>query len=266
MSMNNPDLDIVRMLEQHSARCWPATYVDAFCGWEIRRTPDVSSGRVNSVNAIAPVPGKFDQVLMKARALFEEQDEWPLIRIHPRAGEEPVQRLKELGLHGQGDTVVKTLTLSDAVASPALSCVVTDTMTPDWMIAYGDAHNTEDEERQAIARTLSRVTVRQAFAVLYDGGRPVASGRGAVADGWVGVFQISTVPEARRRGFGGAIIGSLLTWGREAGARHAYLQVELKNDAARRLYRSFGFEGAYTYSYWWLPDDIELVNPTPNIR
>ncbi|MEI6573748.1 MAG: GNAT family N-acetyltransferase [Alphaproteobacteria bacterium] len=266
MSMNNPNLDIVRVLEQHSARCWPATYVDAFCGWEIRRTPDVSSGRVNSVNAIAPESGQFDQVLVKARALFEEQEEWPLIRIHPLAGEEPVQRLEALGLHGEGDTVVKTLTLSDAIAPPSLLCVLTDTMTPDWMIAYGDAHDTEEDERESITRALSRVSVRQAFAVLYDGDRPVASGRGAVADGWVGLFQISTVPEARQRGFGGAIVRSLLDWGREAGASQAYLQVEVKNDAARRLYRSFGFEGAYTYSYWWLPDDIELVNPTPNIR
>ena len=264
--MNNPDLEIVRVLEQHSARCWPATFVDSYCGWEIRRTPDVSSGRVNSVNAIAPESGQFDQVLVKARALFDEQEEWPLIRIHPLAGEEPVQRLEALGLHGQGDTVVKTLTLFDAVVSPTLSCLVRDTMTPDWMIAYGDAHDTEEEERQAIAHTLSRVTVRQAFAVLYDGDRPVASGRGAVADGWVGLFQISTVPEARQRGFGGAIVRSLLGWGREAGARHAYLQVEVKNDVARRLYRSFGFEAAYVYSYWWLPGDIELVNPTPNIR
>ena len=264
--MNNADLELVRALEQHSARCWPATFVDSYGGWEIRRTPDVSSGRVNSVNAIAPESGQFDQVLVKARTLFDEQEEWPLIRIHPLAGEEPVRRLEALGLHGQGDTVVKTLTLSDIVVSPSLSCVVTDIMTPDWMIAYGDAHDTAEEERQAIARTLSRVTVRQAFAVLYEGGRPVASGRGAVADGWVGLFQISTVPDARRRGFGQAIVGSLLAWGRQAGADRAYLQVELKNDVARRLYRSFGFETAYVYSYWWLPDDIELVNPTSKIR
>lgn len=266
MSMNNFDLEVVRLLERHSARCWPATFVDSYYGWEIRRTPDVSSGRVNSVNAITPESGKFDQVLVKARALFDEQDEWPLIRIHPLAGEEPIERLKELGLHGQGDTVVKTLTLSDAIAPPSLLCVLTDSMTPDWMIAFGEAHDTAEEERESIARTLSRVTVKQAFAVLYDGGRPVASGRGAVADGWIGLFQISTVPEARQRGFGGAIVGSLLAWGRQAGAERAYLQVELKNEVARRLYRSFGFEAAYTYSYWWLPDDIELVNPTPNIR
>ncbi len=265
MPITNSNLDLVRRLERHSALCWPATFIDSVYGWEIRRTPDVSSGRVNSVNAIAPQSGKFDLVLLKARELFDEQEEWPLIRIHPLAGEEPVRRLKEFGLHGQGETVVKTLSFSEVNAPPPLSCVVTDKMTADWLTVFGDAHESNDDERQAIARALSRVTVRQGFAVIYQDGRPVASGRGAMADGWLGLFQISTLPEMRRRGFGAAIVGSLLAWGREAGANGAYLQVEVKNDTARRLYRSFGFAAAYKYSYWWLPDDIEIANPTSKI-
>lgn len=186
--MNKPDLDVVRLIETHSARCWPATFVDALHGWEIRRTPDVSSGRVNSVNAIAPECGKFDLVLEKARDLFAQQDEWPLVRIHPLAGEKPVDRMKELGLHGEGETVVKVASLTDALEPSSLSCVVSDAMTTDWLRAYGDAHDTSAEEREAIARALSRVSVSQGFAVIYDEGRPVASGRGAVADGWVGSF------------------------------------------------------------------------------
>ena len=264
--MNKSDLDVVRLIETHSARCWPATFVDALHGWEIRRTPDVSSGRVNSVNAIAPDHGKFESVLEAARSLFAEQDEWPLIRIQPLAGEEPVDRMKALGLHGEGETVVKVASLKDALEPSSLSCVVSDAMTPDWLNAYGDAHDTSAEEREAIARALSRVTVSQGFAVIYHAGRPVASGRGAVADGWVGLFQISTHPTMRRRGFGAAIVESIMGWGRQAGAHNAYLQVETKNDTARRLYRNFGFREAYRYTYWWLPDDIELANPTHNTR
>ena len=264
--MNKPDLNVVRLIETHSARCWPATFVDALHGWEIRRTPDVSSGRVNSVNAIAPECGKFDLVLEKARDLFAQQDEWPLVRIHPLAGEKPVDRMKELGLHGEGETVVKVASLTDALEPSSLSCVVSDAMTTDWLRAYGDAHDTSAEEREAIARALSRVSVSQGFAVIYDEGRPVASGRGAVADGWVGLFQISTHPTMRRRGFGAAVVSAIMAWGRKAGARNAYLQVETKNDTARRLYRNFGFREAYRYTYWWLPDDIELANPTPDSR
>lgn len=257
---------MVRLIETHSARCWPATFVDALHGWEIRRTPDVSSGRVNSVNVIAPERGQFDFVLEKVRFLFVEQDEWPLIRIHPLAGEETVHRIIELVLHGEGETVVKVASLTDAFEPSSLSCVVSDAMTTDWLRAYGDAHDTSAEEREAIARALSRVSVNQGFAVIYDEGRPVASGRGAVADGWVGLFQISTHSTMRRRGFGAAVVSAIMAWGRKAGASNAYLQVETKNDTARRLYRNFGFREAYRYTYWWLPDDIELANPTPGSR
>ena len=266
MSLGDCDLQLVRLLEHHSARCWPATFVDSLYGWEIRRTPDVSSGRVNSVNAIEPERGHFDFVLEKARALFEEQGEWPLIRIHPLAGEEPVHRLEALGLRGEGETVVKTATLSNIMVPSPYSCIVSDAMTPDWMRVFGDAHESSAEEREAIARALSRVTVKQGFAVVYDGGQPVASGRAAVVDGWIGLFQISTLPAMRRRGFGASLVQSLLNWGHQAGAHHAYLQVEAKNDTARRLYRNFGFQEAYRYTYWWLPDDIELSNPTPKSR
>ena len=262
MMIDISGLDLVRRLETHSARCWPATFVDSLHGWEIRRTPDIASGRVNSVNAIAPESGTFDLVLERARSLFAEQDEWPLIRIHPLAGDEPVQRLKDLGLQGEGETVVKTATLPKRGAPSPGSCVVTGSMTADWLRVFGDAHDSREDECEAIARALSRVTVEQGFAVIYEEGRPVASGRGAVEDGWLGLFQISTLPAMRRRGFGASLVGSLLTWGLQAGAHNAYLQVETKNDIARRLYRNFGFNEAYRYSYWWLPDDIELSNPT----
>jgi ribosomal protein S18 acetylase RimI-like enzyme len=35
----------------------------------------------------------------------------------------------------------------------------------------------------------------------------------------------------------------------ELGARQAYLQVQADNEAARRLYRQFGFEERYMYWY-----------------
>lgn len=257
--MGSADLNLVLKLERHSALSWPATFVDTIYGWEIRRTPDISSGRVNSVNALAPEPGMFDRVLLKARDLFDEQDEWPLVRIQPLAGDEPVRRLESLGLHGQGETVVKTMTLPAKRSAPSVASVVSHALTADWMRAYGDAHDTAADERHAIARALGRVSVDQGFAVIYAEGRPVASGRGAVADGVMGLFQISTLPDMRRRGFGRAIIEALIRWGQGQGATEAYLQVERKNEGARALYRSFGFQTAYDYSYWWVPDTVEIA-------
>ena len=56
-------------------------------------------------------------------------------------------------------------------------------------------------------------------------------------------------PEARRHGFGTAILRALAVWAERHGARNLYLQVEDDNAAARALYTRAGFTDAYRYRY-----------------
>ena len=76
-----------------------------------------------------------------------------------------------------------------------------------------------------------------------------AIGRGVALDGWLGITSMATVPGARRRGLGRAIVSSLLAWGHAQGCTRAFLQVEAGNDPARRLYERFGFRERYAYRY-----------------
>jgi ribosomal protein S18 acetylase RimI-like enzyme len=57
------------------------------------------------------------------------------------------------------------------------------------------------------------------------------------------------LPEARRRGLAGQVLGALLERGRAAGARRAYLAVEEANVAARGLYERAGFSIEAGYHY-----------------
>ena len=87
------------------------------------------------------------------------------------------------------------------------------------------------------------------YATVFEAGKPVAYGLAVVERGMVGLFDIVTVPEARRRGIGRLLVKSLLAWGRTQGASASYLQVLGRNDAARGLYGGFGFAEAYRYHY-----------------
>ena len=51
----------------------------------------------------------------------------------------------------------------------------------------------------------------------------------------------SMMREAQRRGHAKTVVSSLLRQAWELGARQAYLQVQVENVAARRLYAQFGF-------------------------
>ena len=63
-------------------------------------------------------------------------------------------------------------------------------------------------------------------------------------------------PTKRRRGHGRALTRALMCWGRDEGARSAYLQVREQNEPARRLYAELGFEDLYRYHYRVPPDPL----------
>jgi len=89
------------------------------------------------------------------------------------------------------------------------------------------------------------------LAIRSDDGRAVAAGL-AVLDPerrCVGLYSLSTVPDARGRGYGRALVAAAVRRAQAAGARCAYLQVDVRNDAAARLYRRLGFAVHHAYHY-----------------
>jgi GNAT superfamily N-acetyltransferase len=74
-------------------------------------------------------------------------------------------------------------------------------------------------------------------------GRPVATATFLLAAGIVGIYDVSTVPDARRRGIGTAMTVAALQAGRAAGYEVAFLQ---PSPMGRNLYERLGFRPCYT--------------------
>ncbi|MGH3658594.1 MAG: GNAT family N-acetyltransferase, partial [Micromonosporaceae bacterium] len=87
------------------------------------------------------------------------------------------------------------------------------------------------------------------FASVYDSGVLVATGRGVVTDGWLGLTLVEVSPSARRRGLARHVVAGLVTWATRHRAERGYLQVEQHNDAALGLYGELGFATHHTYVY-----------------
>jgi GNAT superfamily N-acetyltransferase len=95
--------------------------------------------------------------------------------------------------------------------------------------------------RHVFTEVASPVAMAAAGMTAYlaeDEGTAVATGTAAVFQDCVGVFNISTLPLFRSRGYARAVIGRILREGRAGGARAAYLHA---TEAGLRLYESVGF-------------------------
>jgi len=79
-------------------------------------------------------------------------------------------------------------------------------------------------------------------------GESACTGISLVADDWVGVFIVGTVPAYRRRGLGAALTAKLVT---DAVARNGVRQALLQSSAmGKRVYESLGFATVETWTRW----------------
>lgn len=85
------------------------------------------------------------------------------------------------------------------------------------------------------------------FHLAYDRGRPVATATLVASHGLAGIVYVGTVPEARRRGFGRAVVraavGAGMALGMGAGALWA-------TPGGHRLYLRMGFRQVTRYRIW----------------
>ena len=79
-------------------------------------------------------------------------------------------------------------------------------------------------------------------------GVPVATGLAAQEGDWVCIFNITTLPEYRQRGYGRAIMDKILVDAYAADTRGALLH---SSPLGLNLYRSMGFETAETWTVFF---------------
>ncbi|MGK5742679.1 GNAT family N-acetyltransferase [Micromonospora sp. URMC 103] len=133
-----------------------------------------------------------------------------------------------------------------AQASAAAAVVELATApAPEWLaVASGRKGGLADAARHVLT-AVDQVR----FAHVYVDGALVGIGRGTVTGQgrWLGLSLLEVLPQARRQGLASRMIRALAEWGAQAGATHAFLQVEQHNSGAVALYRRLGFTTHHTY-------------------
>lgn len=77
----------------------------------------------------------------------------------------------------------------------------------------------------------------------------VGYGYGVINNGYIGIYNIHVEKPFRGKGYGKAVMNSILYEAKKLGAKTAYLQVVKGNSVAENLYNKLGFKEVYCYWY-----------------
>jgi N-acetylglutamate synthase len=231
-------------LELVAAAGWPAVETGRLGEWLLRAS-DGWTGRGNSALAVGdparPTADAVDAVI----EWYGERGLRPAIAVPLPLGRRIRPELDRRGWATVTPTLVQTVSLDQLrgrlPSSPDV--VLHREPTPEWFAGVGGR---KGGLPPAARRILTGVPVAR-YAAGYVDGVLVATARGVLTDGWLGISVVGVEPAHRRRGWAARLTSALVTWAVDAGADRAYLQVEASNTTAVRLYEGLGFRTAHEY-------------------
>lgn len=219
--------------------------------WFITGLP---AGSFNSVMYANLAPERVDAAideLFQLRETYGVPVGW-LVGPASRPADLPA-RLTAGGLQHNVTLTPMTMPLASVQAEPepvpglTIERVESAAVLEEWIVAEGRGF----QSTGALGRGLA--SLRRGMGVghgvpLYHllgrlDGRPVATASYLLAEGIVGIFDVSTVPEARQRGIGTTMTVAALQAGRAEGYEIAFLQ---PSAMGHNLYERLGFRECYT--------------------
>lgn len=237
----------IRALEARAFRAWPALETRAMQGW-VQRLSGGYTKRANSINALEPNGALTGDLKAALEAPYREHGLPPVWRLTPLAPAGTDALLAEAGYRRIDESLVQRATLDDRFP-PDPEVRIEPAPADDWLAGFAALSPVAPLHREAMARLLRSIAAPVGFARVEEDGQPVAFALGVVDGDHVGLFDVLVAPQARRRGLARRLTQSIGAWGRQRGARYAYLQVVASNAAALPLYADLGFETVYSYAY-----------------
>jgi ribosomal protein S18 acetylase RimI-like enzyme len=238
-------MDNIRILEHISLRAWAALETEQYDAWLLRYANGYT-GRANSVQALDSSSLPLAEKIAYCENWYAERQLPCIFRLTDAMQPPDLESyLEKRGYHRYNETIVQTAPLLDVDVSLDRRFHASETVSDDWLAAWGTWNDVPNEHIGTAKQMLSKQSsTRACFGWLNDS----AVGLAVCEGEFVGLFDIVVNPESRRQGLGNALVTSLLAWSKQHGASTAYLQVVANNAAAIALYDKLGFT---THHHYW---------------
>jgi ribosomal protein S18 acetylase RimI-like enzyme len=240
------DMETVRACEERLVNVWPAVSTLFMDGWVVRFANGYS-GRANSASALVPGAAMDAALLAAIERLYREAGLKPCVRVTPLSGEsvEPLLVASGYRVKDQSAMMVRPLDQAGFTADPRLR--IESAPGRAWLAGVSARQEPSKRSADHLFAIVGQLRVPAAFATLAVDGRPVGFGMAAIDRGYAEIGSVMLDAAHRGRGLGRALVDGLLAWAEGEGANKAFLQVDLTNDVARRLYASQGFAEVCRY-------------------
>jgi GNAT superfamily N-acetyltransferase len=228
-------------------------------GWLVRTSPG-KARRARCINAVAAGRLPVMHKLALAEAHYRDAGLPLVVRITPFTAPQALDnQLASIGWQRIDETRVMVNPALVARPQPTLPAGM------EWAMLDGAAYAAEvgalrgstAAQVQAHAERLAHSPVPyQGYAIRGAGHGPVlACGQFAREAELVGLYDVFTREESRGQGLASLLCERLVSLAAAQGALVAYLQTEVDNAVAGRIYQRLGFAEQYRYHYRQPPGD-----------
>ena len=255
--------ELVTRLERPMDAAWPAAERDEAGGWVLRAASGVTQ-RANSVWPREPGedPEALRRSLAEARRWYRDRRLPLIFQVFEGPGHATLNAFLDAeGFTRQSETLILTRQLDaadeDSEAAAASGVEVLDHPSEEWLRLWWSVDGRGGPENLPPARTVLEGCPSLYALVRDEHGEPAAVGRlalpgdgddGAAATA-AGIYGMATRPDARRKGYAGQVLRTLLREAEARGRRDCWLLVTAANAGARELYARAGFSVAGRYLY-----------------
>jgi len=237
------------MLEELAMNAWPSLQSVLYDGW-VLRFADGYTRRANSIHPLYPSSISVEDKIQTCEKIYRGRGLKVVFKMTPAAQPQDLdQTLEAKGYQTDARTSVQVLSLNGLDGPPEHAALLTESLSDEWLSAFCRLSRIDEQRKKIMQQMLNNLVASRCFASVQYQGRIAACGMGVLQGQFVGLFDIVTDADFRRRGLGRQLVLNILDWAQSHGAQTAYLQVMLNNEPALRLYDGLGFKEVYQYWY-----------------
>ncbi|MGC0237488.1 GNAT family N-acetyltransferase [Arthrobacter sp. SD76] len=240
---------------------WPAMERHSAGGWVFRAAGGVTQ-RANSIWPRHPGGTEVPPALLRDARAWYRARRLPVIFQVPAGARTAAldEFLDAEGFTRQSETLIMTRGPLPDAHTPEASVEIRTDPSADWLNVWWTVDGRGGADALATATDILKGCPSLYALVRDDAGRPAAVGRLAIPAGDTaprggdtaqrgGIYCMATLPDARGRGYGTAVLRALLHAGSVQGLDGYWLLVTVANRSAQELYARAGFRETGRYLY-----------------